>query len=330
VLDQAAGARLLPMVKADAYGLGAVPCVRALERLDPWGYGVATVAEGAQLRAAGIRRPIIVFTPAQPDQLGAYGAHDLRAVLDRPELVTIWTLPFHLEIDTGMGRCGLRWDDPALARCASGQLEGVFTHLFAADADAASVARQWDRFVEGRRRLGMAPRLVHAANSAGAWRLRQELGLVRPGIYLYGGRLAPDLPAPLPVATLRAPVVSLRRIAVGDSVSYGADWRASRATTIATLAVGYADGVPRAVQGRAHALLDGRRYPLAGRVTMDFVMADLGAAPPAVAAGDVATLIGHDGDATITVDEFATWAGSISYEILARLGARLERRYRGG
>jgi len=331
VLDQTPGSRLLPMVKADAYGVGAVMCARMLERVDPWGFGVATVPEGIQLRQAGIRRPILVFTPAQPAQLGTYREHDLRAVLDRPELISVWTLPFHLEIDTGMARCGVRWDDgAALARCASPQLEGVFTHLFAADVDPASVAPQWERFTEARRRLGMSPRLVHVANSAGAWRLRQELALVRPGIYLYGGRMASDLPMPLPVATLRAPVVSLRRLTTGDSVSYGGDWRTSGPTTVATLGVGYADGVPRAVQGRAHVLLGGRRYPLVGRVTMDFVMVDLGPAPSPVAVGDVATLIGRDGDETITVDEFAAWAGSISYEILARLGARVERRYAGG
>jgi alanine racemase len=331
VLDQAPGAQLLPMVKADAYGVGALACARTLEQLDPWGFGVATVPEGIQLRQAGIRRPILVFTPAQPDQLAAYRDHDLRAVLDRPEIIVSWTVPFHLEVDTGMARCGLRWDDgAALARCASPQLEGVFTHLFAADTDAASVSTQWERFTEARRRLGMSPRLVHVANSAGAWRLRQELSLVRPGIYLYGGRTAPDLPLPLPVATLRAPVVSLRGVRAGDSVSYGGDWLAPGATTVATLGVGYADGVPRAVQDRAHVLLGGCRYPLVGRVTMDFVMVDLGPAPPPVAVGDVATLIGRDGDEAITIDEFASWAGSISYEILARLGARVERRYSGG
>jgi alanine racemase len=327
VLAEARGARLLPMVKADAYGVGAVPCARVLDRLEPWGYGVATVPEAVELRAAGIGRPILVFTPAQPAQLEAYRRHDLRAVLDRPEMIGLWTLPFHLEIDTGMGRCGVRWDDAALARCASPHLEGVFTHLYAADADPASVTPQWQRFTAARRRLGMSPSLVHVANSAGAWRLREQLALVRPGIYLYGGRIAPDLPAPLPVATLRAPVVSLRRLAAGDSVSYGGDWHAPRATTVATLGIGYADGVPRAVQGKAHVLLGGRRYPIVGRVTMDFVMVDLGAAPASLAVGAVATLIGRDGDETILLDEFASWAGTISYEILARLGARLERRY---
>jgi alanine racemase len=329
VLAQARGARLLPMVKADGYGVGALPCARVLEGLDPWGYGVATVPEALALRDAGIRRPILVFTPAQPGQLETYRRHALRAVLDRPELVGTWTLPFHLEIDTGMGRCGVRWDDEAVARCASPHLEGVFTHLYAADTDPASVAPQWERFTAARRRLGMSPQLVHVANSAGAWRLREALDLVRPGIYLYGGRIAPDLPAPLPVATLRAPVVSLRRLAAGEPVSYGGDWRAPRATTVATLGIGYADGVPRAVQGKARVLLGGRRCPIVGRVTMDFVMVDLEAAPDAVAVGDVATLIGVDGGATIPLDEFASWAGTISYEILARFGARLERRYTG-
>jgi alanine racemase len=333
VLAQTPRAQLLPMVKADAYGLGAVACARALERLEPWGFGVATVQEGKQLRDAGIQRPILVFTPAQPDQLDTYRRHDLRAVLDRPETISIWTIAFHLEIDTGMARCGVRWDDgDALERCASPHLEGVFIHLAAADADPASVAVQWDRFTQARRRLGMAPGLVHVANSAGAWRLSEELALVRPGIYLYGGRLAPDLPTPLPVAAVRAPVVSIRRLAAGDSVSYGGDWRAPRATTVATLGIGYADGVPRAVQDRASVLLGGMRYPVVGRVTMDFVMVDLGSVPPPlpVAVGDVATLIGSDGRDTITVDEFAAWAGTISYEILARLGARVERRYVGG
>ena len=326
VLDRAPGARLLPMVKADAYGLGAVPCARALEALDPWGFGVATVGEGAELRAAGLTRPILVFTPASPEQRDAYRRHDLRAVLDRPEVIATWPAPFHLEIDTGMGRCGVRWDESdALARCGSPHLEGVFTHFYAADLDPASVEAQWRRFVEARRRVPGSP-LVHAANSAAAWRLAERLDLVRPGIYLYGGSAAPDIPAPRPVAALRARVVALRHVRRGDSVSYGPDWHAPADTWIATVAAGYADGVPRAVRGRAAVVLRGRRWPVVGRVTMDFVMVDMGPDGGGVTVGDVATVFGGDSPAA-TVDEFGAWAGTNSYEILARIGARVERRY---
>jgi alanine racemase len=321
VLDRASGARLLPMVKADAYGLGAVPCARALEALDPWGFGVATVGEGAELRAAGLTRPILVFTPAAPAQLPDYRRDDLRAVLDRPEVIAGWDWPFHLEIDTGMGRCGVRWDEgAALARCGSPHLEGVFTHFYAADADPASVQTQWRRFVEARRHVPGSP-LVHAANSAAAWRLQERLDLVRPGIYLYGG--------PHAVASLRAPVVTLRRVRRGDSVSYGADWRAPADTWIATVGAGYADGIPRAVQTKAAVLLGGRRRPIVGRVTMDFVMVDVGPEGGGVTLGDVATVFGGDDELAPSVDEFGGWAGTNAYEILARIGARVERRYPG-
>ncbi|MBE0593377.1 MAG: alanine racemase [Gemmatimonadales bacterium] len=331
VREAARGARLLPVVKADAYGLGAVPVARALERLDPWGFAVATIDEGAALRLAGIARPILVLTPAMSRQRAEYARHGLRAVLGDPAVAAEWAAPFHLEIDTGMGRCGVRWDDPdVLHRFHLPTLEGVFTHFFAADEDAASVGMQWGRFREALAHLGTRPPLLHAANSAAAWRLDEKLDLVRPGIFLYGGEPVPDLPAALPVATVRAPVVSVRRLRAGDTVSYGAEWAASRDTTIATLGIGYADGVPRLVEGRAHVLLRGVRLPVVGRVTMDFVMVDAGPAAEAARVGDVATIIGRDGDGEITLHEFAEWSGTISYEVLTRLGARLRREYVGG
>lgn len=327
VQQAAGGAPLLPMVKADAYGLGAIAVVRALESLEPWGYGVATPAEGIALREAGIRRPIVVFTPAQGGDLGTFRTHGLRAVLDRPDVAERWTAPFHLEIDTGMSRCGVRWDEPeTLAACATPHLEGAFTHFFAADEGAASVERQWARFEQALACLPRRPSLVHAQNSAAAWRLPVRLDLVRPGIFLYGGRHAPDLPAPRPVAAVRAPVVSVRRIRTGDTVSYGGAWTASRDTTIATLAIGYADGVPRGAASRAHVLMRDGRRPVVGRVTMDFVMVALEPSDR-VEIGDVATVIGAaDGD-EITVDEFAAWADTIAYEALTRLGNRLDRIY---
>jgi alanine racemase len=319
------------MVKANAYGLGAVPCAGALEELDPWGFGVATVAEGVELRDAGISRPILVFTPATAAQQADYRRYDLRAVLDRAEAIAAWDRPFHLEIDTGMGRCGVRWDDASqLAGCGSPHLEGVFTHFYAADSDASSVETQQRRFLAARERLPSVPNLVHAANSAGAWRLREPLDLVRPGIFLYGGCHARDLDPPRPVAALRAPVVGLRRIPTGESVSYGGDWRAPRDTWVATLGVGYADGVPRSVQSKAEVLLGGVRRPVVGRVTMDFIMIDTGPHESAAAIGEVATIFGGPDPAAPSVDEFGEWAGSNAYEILARIGARVVKRYDGG
>jgi alanine racemase len=324
----AGGVRLLPVVKADAYGLGAIPVARALEVLDPWGFAVVTLDEAIELRTAGITRPILVFTPPFPAQRQVYAEHGLRAVVGDPAIADNWNLPYHLEIDTGMGRCGVRWEDgDALARFGGLHLEGAFTHLYAADEGRGSVERQWERFQHAVAQLGERPELLHVANSAGAWRLAARLDLVRPGIFLYGGSHAPDLPPPLPVASVRAPVVSVRRLPAGETVSYGGDWIATEETVIGTLGIGYADGFPRGVQGRAHVLLSGRRVPVVGRVTMDFIMVDLGADGSGVAVGDTATVIGVDGDEEISVSDFADWSGTITYETLTRFGARLGRHY---
>lgn len=327
----ARGAAVMPMVKANAYGLGAVPVARALEALAPWGFGVATIDEGAQLRAAGIRRPVLVLTPAVLSLREAFRLHDLHAVIDDPEVAAAWDTPYHVEIDTGMGRCGVPWEAvETLARFASRNLEGAFTHFYAADQGRETVDRQVKRFEQALTALGTRPPILHAANSAATFRLKDPLHLVRPGIFLYGGRAGPDLPKPTPVAAVRAPVVSLRDLPAGATVSYGGDWTAKRPTRIATLGIGYGDGVPRALRNRARVLLGGARWSFVGRITMDFVMVDLGR-PGAteIEVGDTATLIGSDGRDEITVDEFASWAGTISYEILTRLGPRLPREYRG-
>jgi alanine racemase len=323
----AGGAPLLPMIKANAYGLGALRIARALQSLDPWGFGVATVDEGIQLRQGGIPRSLIVFTPAVAGQQDAYAAHDLTATIDDPAVAAGWRLPYHIEIDTGMGRCGVRYDDTRLEALVTARLEGAFTHFAEADTRPETVDLQWSRFESAVDRIAKEGTLLHAANSAGAWRLSRRLDLVRPGVFLYGGRCGPDLPPPLPVAEVKAPVVSLRLLPGGEPVSYGGEWRAPQETTVATLAIGYADGFPWSARGNAAVLLSGRRYPVVGRVTMDFIMIDLGSPNHAVQVGDIATVIGEDGPEAITLDEFAQWSGTISYEILTRLGTRLSREY---
>ena len=323
---------LLPMVKADGYGLGAVAVARALEQVEPWGYGVATVPEGAELRAAGFGRPIVVFTPLVPDPalVSATRAHGLRPVIGDVAALDAWRAggggPFHLEIDTGMSRSGVRWHDEAGLAALRVRLgnrdgwEGIFTHFHSADTDLAATRIQVERFEAALACLGARPPLVHLANSAGAGHPDDFSGdLARPGIFLYGGRAGPLNPEP--VARLRARVVAVRRVRPGDTVSYGAEWAAQRETTIATIGIGYGDGVPRALGNGAPIQLAGRVVPIAGRVTMDLLMVDAGDLP--VRVGEVATLFGD----LLTLDDQASRAGTVSYELLTRIAPRVPRRY---
>jgi alanine racemase len=320
------GARLLPMVKANAYGLGVIPVVRALEALDPWGYGVATVEEGIELRTAGITRPVVVFTPLQTAHVSRYLAHALRPTIGDAPALSAWlaqgSAPFHLEADTGMARSGFQWFGDGSwreqLRDASG-FEGFFTHFHSAEDDAASVHRQWQRFQQMLEALPRRPLLLHAANSAAALQgPRYAADLVRPGIFLFGGDAGG--PAPEPVVRLRAPVVATRIVRSGNSVSYGGSWIASRDTRVATLALGYADGMLRSLGNHGAVELHGQLAPVVGRVTMDFTMV---ATEVAAAPGDVATVYGG----LVSLDEQARRAGSISYELLTSLGPRVPRRY---
>ena len=327
------GSRLLPMVKANGYGLGAVEVARALESVDPWGFGVASVDEAAALRTAGITRPLLMVTPLLPQWIEACLQLDLRPTIGDPLALQAWTArserPFHIEIDTGMSRAGVRWDDRVsldAMRNPLGQAagwEGVFTHFLAAESDADITIRQWDRFQEVLESLPRRPPLVHAANSAGALRGRVfAADLVRPGIFLYGGWAGK--PEPRPVAALRARVVALRSVTAGDTVGYGGSWRADQRGVIATVSVGYADGFPRSAPADAMGTrmleVNGKLAPVVGRVTMDMCMAVV---EHDVAIGDVATVYGG----LVTVDRQAAAAGTISYELLTRLGPRLARRY---
>ena len=328
--ETAARIPLLPMVKADAYGLGARPVAQALEAIDPWGYGVATAAEGAELRTSGISRPVLVFTPLTPEAIAAYRSAELRPVIGDLAALDAWLAsgggPFHLEIDTGMSRSGIRWHDTdalsELRARLSGaeQWEGAFTHLHSADSDRESSLEQVERFEQTLHGLGARPRLVHYANSAGAELVtRASADLARPGIFLYGGR-AGSL-EPEPVARLRTRVVALRRLREGDTVSYGADAVVETDTTIATLSIGYADGVPRALSGRGLVELGDAIVPIVGRVTMDMLMVDVEDAP--VSIGDVATLFGG----LVALDDQAALAETVSYELLTRISPRVERCY---
>jgi alanine racemase len=329
-----AGARLLPVVKANAYGVGAVAVSRALEPLDPWGYGVATIEEGAELRAAGITRPILVFMPTHARLFDQYDQHGLTPALGDAGSILEWTTrgerAFHVEIDTGMGRAGVRWDevDEIGDAVDTPAFEGCYTHFHSADRHDGTAELQLERFQEAVRRLPRRPALLHVANSAAALRgNRFAFDLVRPGVFLYGGTLGEGFEQPRPVVSVRARVLSVRRVRKGESVSYGASWKAPRDTVIATLGIGYADGIRRSVgvTGNAQVLLRGKRCPIVGFVQMDMTLVETGTIE--VQVGDIATIIGEDAKQRITLDEFAAWSDEVQHELLTALGPRLPRLY---
>jgi alanine racemase len=323
-ITRRARAPLLPMVKANAYGLGVLPVVRALETLAPWGYGVATVAEGAELRSAGIQRPVVIFTPLLPRELETAHQHRLTPALGTAEAIAAWApsgAPWHLAIDTGMNRAGMPWD----AIDTQGQLpEGAFTHFHSAECDDGSMERQLERFEAALARLPARPHLLHAENSPALERLTgpSAWDVVRPGVFLYGvGKTAE------PVATLKAHIVDLRTIAAGESVSYGATYRAASPRRIATLALGYADGYRRAFGNRGRAIVNDRETRVVGNVTMDMTMIDVTDVPCEI--GDVATVLGRAGDRVLDAVTVAEGGGVSPYELLVGLALRAQRTYMG-
>jgi alanine racemase len=329
------GVPLIPMVKADAYGLGAVRAARALDSLrEVWGFGVATIAEGDELRRAGLAKPIVVFTPLLPRDLDAAERLGLTPALGDVAAIARWSStgrPWHLAIDTGMNRAGVTWTevgalDQLLRRCPP---EAAFTHFHSAELDDGSMEVQEERFASALTALPARPSLLHADNSAAiARRSPSKWDLVRPGVFLYGvGSGASAAIQPEPVASVRGRIVDLRSVADGEGVSYDATWRASGRRRIATIPVGYADGYRRSLGNHGEALLRGRRVRVAGLVTMDMTMLDVTGSPCGL--DDVATLLGRDGDQVLTLEAVAE-KGSVSpYELLTGLRQRLPRRYVG-
>jgi len=331
---RAAAVPLLPMVKADAYGLGAVAVARALLALKPWGFGVATVEEGEELRAAGIQIPILVFSPLLPVQFGDARTAKLRPVLGDMHAIERWCAtgePWHLAIDTGMNRAGVPWLDSAALRGlhATPAPEGVCTHFHSAQLPDGSRQEQERRFATALAELPFKPSIVHADNSSAIeHRSPSPYTIARPGIFLYGvGSGHGAAFQPEPVVAVRGRVVEVRDVRAGDSVGYDASWRAPRDSRIATVSLGYADGYRRGLGNKAHALVNGQPAPIVGFVTMDMTMLDVTGRSCAVA--DVATFIGRAGDAAITVQDVAEAGGMSPYEILTGLRARLPRQYVG-
>jgi alanine racemase len=324
---------IVPMVKADAYGLGAVAVVRALEALEPWGYGVATIDEGEELRAAGIDRHILVLTPLLPWDFDSARAAHLTPVLGDPAAIAQWHAAgggaWHLGIDTGMHRAGLPWwrIAEALPVVAMHPPEGACTHFHSADRSDGTGQLQQERFRGAIEALPARPRFLHAENSPALERRSPSpWDLARPGVFLFGvGGDEGAAAQPLPVAAIRGRIVALREVPDGESVSYAATFRAKGVRRIATVALGYADGYRRSLSNRGWALIHGQRVPVAGLITMDMTMLDVTDVPCTV--GDVATLMGQDGDEVLDVNELARTADMSPYELLTGLRQRLPRVY---
>lgn len=332
-IAQRSGRPLIPMIKADAYGLGAVEVAKALAGPDTWGFGVATVVEAEELRAAGIEGRILVFSPLLAWDFPAVRAARVTPTLGSPDLIRQWGEsgggPWHLAIDTGMHRAGIEWhrigEVVDLARALPP--EGAFTHFHSADANDDSMAVQQERFREALAVLPSRPPVVHAENSPGAQRQGPSpWDVVRPGVFLYGVGGGPGSALiPEPVAHVRARVVECHDVAAGEGVSYGATWRPAADARVATLALGYADGYRRHFSSIGEVILNGRRARVVGRVTMDMTMIDVTGIP--CAPGDTATLLGRAGDDHLDINVVAGQAGLLTYEVLVGLKLRMPHVY---
>jgi alanine racemase len=336
-------AGIIPMVKADAYGLGMPEVVRTLGAANPWGWGVATLMEGLRMRELGVGEPVVVFSPLVEAELApALGADLQVSVSSLGALDGVIEVSrragarakVHVDVDTGMGRTGFDWRSasewmPRILGAARESIEwiGCFTHLHSAEEDDGSVREQWERFDRVLDLLADHPSrpMIHVLNGAGAFGAPEyACDAIRPGIFLYGGAIGATRPKPEAVVSLHARVCHVREVTAGTTLGYGATYRAARAERWATLSVGYGDGLPRVLGNRGSALVEGRRVPIIGRISMDLTVVDISDLPE-VRVGDIATLLGAMGTEEITLDEIAELAGTISYEILTGFTARLPR-----
>lgn len=345
----AAGTELMAVVKADAYGHGAVAIAQSALQAGATWLGVATIPEGIELREAGIQAPILLLGATNTaEQVQAIARWRLQPTLCSPRQALVFSetagkltlrqpLPVHLKLDTGMSRLGAPWQDAA----AFGQLvqglphlhiASAYSHLATADEPDETVMRLQQRRFEAAiaqmRQAGVNPPKLHLANSAATLAdSALHYDRVRVGLAMYGLYPAPHLAQGIdlrPVMQIKARVTQVKAIAPGTGVSYGYRFIADRDMTIATVAIGYADGVPRNLSNRMTGLVRGQHVPQIGAITMDQMMLDVSTIPD-LQEGEVVTLLGQDGQARISADDWAETLGTISWEILCSFKHRLPR-----
>lgn len=353
VVQRLAGGRpVWAVLKADGYGHGSKAVARTLERAGASGMCVALLEEGIELRDAGIKLPILVTGGYYGRAWGELLRHDLTPVLhdlgqvealaDEVRYSGSEPVRAHVKIDTGMSRLGMSSADlprlaDALARHPEVELDGLMTHFACADAgETPSIDQQLERFdaaTAALARLGVVPRLRHAANSAALMRSeRAWLDLVRPGIALFGVEPKAGLCRELrPVMRVRTEIVALRELPVGATAGYGGTWVAKRPSRIATAPIGYADGLVRALSNQGSLLVRGRRAPIAGAVSMDMTMLDV-TDVEGVRVGDECCVLGTQkgplGEDTILASELARELGTIPWEVMTNVSRRVPRFYR--
>lgn len=350
IAARASQCRLVAIIKADGYGHGAVPVAKALAK-EAAMFGVASVAEALELKAAGIiRQPVLLLGSCLPDEREIVIASRLVPCISSLAEAQAWNqlagkkraspLAVHVVLDTGMGRIGFAesaWTArhiAALAKLKRLRIEGIASHFPSADSDEEFTRRQIQRFGELQMLAvenGLRPAFSHLGNSAGILgypELHTVSNHARPGLMLYGVSPLPQFqPLLHPALAWKSRITLIRDLPPGRSISYGRAFVTRKRTRVATLAAGYADGYPRHLSGTgAEVLIGGKRCPLLGRVTMDQIMADVSGVRSA-AIGDEAALIGRQGSEQITASELAARAGTIPWEILTRITKRVARVY---
>jgi alanine racemase len=342
------GVKLLAVVKADAYGHGAIPVSLKLEKLGVEYLGVAISEEGAELRKGGVNAPILVLGGIFGREVDQIFRYRLTPVVFRTDSLTLLSkeaerrrrkVKVHLKVDTGMGRLGVPlklWPDflKQVRRSPKIEIEGILSHFSMTDEERDFTQNQWEAFQQAvviAQEMGISCRYLHMASSATLTAFpAYSARLVRPGIMLYGSYPSPAFQAvvPLrPVMTLKTRIHFLKSVPPGTRISYGGTFATTRESLIATLPIGYADGYSRHLSNRGEVLIHGKRTPIVGKVCMDFIMVDVTDIPGA-SVGDEVVLIGKQGRGRITVEEIAEKIGSISYEVLCAIGKRVPRIYK--
>ncbi len=354
---------ILTVVKADAYGHGAVEVARVALGAGSKYIGVASVTEGIELRKAGIEAPIIILSEPPATSVEAILHYDLVATVHSTEFALALgeaasaagvIAPYHLKVDSGMNRVGVHYTDAGdflrtLSFHEGLELQGTFTHFASADtADSFSVQMQLERFehaLENIRYMGMDPGIIHAANSAATIRYkRSHYDMVRIGIATYGlhpSETTRELIRLEPAMSVLARVTFVKPVTLGEGVSYGYTYRSPGGVEIATLPIGYGDGLSRVLSNKMNVLVEGHPYPQVGTICMDMCMfeistradissvrnAQLSAGRKPVEYGSKAVIVGKSGDREISIEELAAQMGTINYEVACMFGRRLERVY---
>jgi len=338
--------KIVATIKQSAYGHGLIPVARNLAANGVDFFGVGSIEEAIELREDGFSGAIIILSSVLEKFYDFFLNYNLIPTivdlgfarnLNRGARARGRPVPVHVKIDTGMGRLGLCYSDAykfikELSRFSHLIVNGIYTHFPVADSDPEFTNRQieaFNTFVSRLKNEGIEARFLHCANSIGIMRYPQaHFNMVRPGLILYGIQPASNIALQLePVLSLKSKVIFIKRIEKGMSVSYGRTYIAEKARRIATVAVGYADGYPWALSNRSRVIIKNRFFNIAGRVCMDHIMVDVGNTK-SIAVADKVTLLGACGNKRITAEELAVRAGTIPYEIISRLSARIPRIYK--